>query len=216
MPAHSDDVRRLELVLASRNDGKVRELARLLEGLPVVVRSLGEVGITDDLREDGETFAANALQKVDQVVARTGRACLADDSGLEVSALGGAPGVFSARFAGEPRDDGRNNRKLLAALASVVEPRRARFRCTVAFADPEGPLGARREVFEGACEGRILTAPRGSSGFGYDPLFVPDGHDETFAELGPKPKDRVSHRGRAMRAFRDWLAGYLGVASLGR
>lgn len=196
----------VDLVLASHNAGKVRELRRLLADLPIVVRSLADLSHRDELREDGATLEANALQKVEQAVALTGLVCLADDSGLEVDALDGAPGVYSARYSGEPRDDARNNDALLHALRDVPEPRAARFRCVVAIADPTGALARDPMIFEGSCPGRIVTAPRGSDGFGYDPLFVPDGFDLTFAELGAATKDALSHRGRAMSAVRDWLA----------
>jgi XTP/dITP diphosphohydrolase len=144
------------------------------------------------------------------VAAATGLPALADDSGLEVDALGGAPGVRSARFAGEGATDEANNRLLLERLATVPAAQRtARFRCVLAFADPAGPLGERLHLEEGACEGHIAEAPRGQGGFGYDPLFVPQGMARSMAEVPPELKDSLSHRGQATRNMRRFLANYV-------
>lgn len=150
--------------------------------------------------EDGESFEANAIKKAATLARFSGLWTLADDSGLEVDALDKAPGVYSARFAGEPTDDAANNRKVLALMEGVVT-RQARFRCAIALSDP---LGVARTV-SGTCEGRLLVAPQGVGGFGYDPLFVPDGYTCTFAELPGDVKNRISHRACALQAaIVDW------------
>jgi XTP/dITP diphosphohydrolase len=162
------------------------------------------------VEEDGETFAANAAKKAREVAAAAGLPALADDSGLEVDALDGAPGVRSARYAGAGHDDAANNRRLLAELAGVPTARRtARFRCAVALADPRGPLGDTVEIREGACAGVILESPRGHNGFGYDPLFLYPELGRTFAELSLEEKGRLSHRARALAAMLPVLRAYL-------
>ena len=197
------------LVFATRNKGKLVELRALLPG--VDVRSLDETGHdVPEVVEDADTFAGNASKKAREVARATGCPALADDSGLEVDALGGAPGVWSARYAGEPANDAANNAKLLAALAGVPPERRtARFRAVLALADPAGPLGDRVITADGACEGVILDAPRGTGGFGYDPLFFAPELGQTFAEAGVGPKSDLSHRARAMQAMRPQLLAYL-------
>ncbi len=195
------------LVFATRNRGKLVELRELLPGIAVV--SALELELPEVV-EDADTFAGNAAKKAREVSTATGYPALADDSGLEVDALGGAPGVYSARYAGEPHDDGRNNAKLLAALAGVPPERRtARFRAALALADVRGPLGDRVLHADGTCEGVILDAPRGTGGFGYDPLFFSPELGQTFAEAGVGPKSDLSHRARAMRAMRPQLLAYL-------
>jgi XTP/dITP diphosphohydrolase len=180
-------------VLASGNAGKLAELRSLLGDL-VDVRSASELGATLP-EETGSTFEENAILKARAVAEQTGFMAIADDSGLEVDALGGAPGVYSARYAGDDADDRRNNEKLLRELASVGDrDRSARFRCAIAIAYSPDDV----ETAFGSCEGRVLHAPRGTGGFGYDPLFeLPGG--PTMAELNPDEKNAVSHRGRAMR-----------------
>ncbi len=185
--------RRMKLLIATRNRHKLGEIRSILGAHGVTCIGLDEVPDAPDVVEDGDTFEANAIKKAVSLAGVTGRWTLADDSGLEVEALGGAPGVRSARYAGEPSDDGANNRKLLAALGNRPE-RRARFRCAIALADPAGAV----RTVTGTCPGVILTAPRGRAGFGYDPLFVPDGSDLTFAELDAATKNRISHRARAL------------------
>lgn len=199
------------IVVATRNRGKVAELVRMLGDLSgVELVSVADFPDVPDVVEDGATFEHNARKKAREVARATRLPALADDSGLEVDALSGAPGVYSARYAGERAGDAANNAKLLAALRDVPDAQRtARFRCVLAFADPSGPLGEAEHVVDGTCEGRIAHAPKGSHGFGYDPLFVLDGGDRTLAELGPDVKDRVSHRAAAARAMRGWLADYL-------
>ena len=188
------------MFVATRNRHKLREIGALLAPMGFEIRSCAELG-TDDVAENGATFLANARAKLAAYAARTDQWVLADDSGLEVPALGGAPGVNSARYA-RPHDDAANNAKLLAALAPFRgAERRARFVCAVAL----GRDG--REVFaaEGAVEGVILDAPRGAGGFGYDPLFLHAPSGATFAELSDRDKNRVSHRARALEA----VAGFL-------
>lgn len=199
------------LVFATRNKGKLVELRELLAGnAGLRVISIDEVGKdVPEVIEDADTFIGNATKKAREVSAATGLPALADDSGLEVDALGGAPGVFSARYAGEPHSDSANNAKLLAALVGVAD-RRARFRAVLALADGAGPLGADIITADGTCEGTILTAPRGTGGFGYDPLFFAPELGMTFAEAGVGSKSELSHRARAMRAIKPRLLAYLG------
>lgn len=192
-----------DLVLASANPKKAAELARLLEGLSLRILRPEEAGGLPAVVEDGETFAANAAKKAISAARASGRWALADDSGLCVDALGGAPGVRSARYAGEPADDARNNAALLRALEGTAD-RRARFVCSIALADPSGDVALRVEE---SVEGTILEAPRGRGGFGYDPLFFYPPLGRTFAELPPAEKDAVSHRGRALRSLRSALEG---------
>jgi XTP/dITP diphosphohydrolase len=199
----------MRVVVATRNRGKLAELRRLLAGLPLELVGLDAVGPVPEVVEDGDTFEANAAKKAREVAVATGLPALADDSGLEVDALGGAPGVRSARFAGEGATDQANNRLLLERMAAVPGPERtARFRCVLAFADPAGPLGHRVHLEEGVCEGHIAEAPRGQDGFGYDPLFVPQGMARSMAELSPDEKNGLSHRGRACRAMARFLGRY--------
>jgi XTP/dITP diphosphohydrolase len=199
------------LVFATRNRGKLVELRELLPGIDV--RAIDELGIAvPEVIEDADTFIGNATKKAREVSAATGLPALADDSGLEVDALGGAPGVISARYAGASGHgaDAANNAKLLAALHGASPERRtARFRAALAFADVRGPLAERTLTAEGACEGVILDAPRGTGGFGYDPLFFSPELGQTFAEAGVGPKSDLSHRARAMRAMRPQLLAYL-------
>ena len=184
------------LVIASRNEKKKQELLQIIGDLDLKVATLNEFPGAPEVEEDGLTFRDNAIKKAREVARFTGCLTLADDSGLEVDALGGSPGVYSARFAGEPTDDERNNRKLMEMLRGVpAQERTARFRCVIAIAFPDD----RVETTEGICEGRISITPGGQGGFGYDPLFVPDGFSQTFAELGPEVKNRISHRGKALQ-----------------
>jgi XTP/dITP diphosphohydrolase len=196
------------LLLATRNRGKVRELHALLADLPLELVGLDDVEGVGEIEETGTTFADNALLKARAAAGITGLATAADDSGLCVDALDGAPGVYSARFAGPGADDRRNNRLLLERLADVPEERRgARFVCAAALVVPD----AWETVVEGEVRGRILTAPRGVSGFGYDPLFFYEPFGSTFAEAEPAAKNGVSHRARAFgklsQAIRAYLAG---------
>ncbi len=198
------------LVVATGNRGKLEELRALLAGLPLEVRSVAEVLQEPPVVvEDGETFAENATKKARTVAHATMMLTLADDSGLEVDALGGRPGVRSARFAHERATDAENNAALLAALDALGDPPaqpgfRARFRCVLALVDPYTNGGEPRMV-EGTCDGTITRAPRGSGGFGYDPLFVVEGTEKTMAELREDEKNRISHRARAFAALRPLL-----------
>jgi XTP/dITP diphosphohydrolase len=203
------------LLLASANQGKLRELRTILAGLPVELVGLTEAGLGDppEVEETGETFLENALLKARAYAGWSGLAAVADDSGLEVDALGGAPGVRSARYAGRGASDQANLDKLLHAMAGVPPERRAaRFRCAAALVDPEvGEWHA-----EAAWEGRLLDAPRGADGFGYDPVFLPAGWELTSAEVDQATKDAASHRGQAFRALRPaiqaWAARQGGVS----
>ena len=206
------------LLLASGNPGKLRELRAILHGLPVELVGLADVGAGEppEVAETGATFLDNALEKARAYTAWSGLAAVADDSGLEVDALGGAPGVRSARYAGEGAGDQANLDKLLAALAGVPPERRsARFRCAAVLVDRE--LGEWHA--EGTWEGRLLEAPRGTGGFGYDPVFVPDGWDRTSAEVDQATKDAASHRGRAFRSLRPaiqaWAAARAAIPAQG-
>ena len=188
-----------KIVLASRNPKKIRELETLLSDISskVQVLSLDDIGYTDEIIEDGDTFSANSRIKA-SVPAKLGYIGIADDSGLEVDALGGAPGVYSARYSGENATDGENNAKLLAALSDVPDEKRtARFKTVVTCAFPDGT----DFQVEGVCEGTILHAPDGDGGFGYDPLFYYAPFGKTFAALTADEKNAVSHRGKAMREF---------------
>jgi XTP/dITP diphosphohydrolase len=198
------------LVVATTNRGKLEELRTLLAGLPVEVRAVAEV-LRDPphVVEDGATFADNAVTKAKTIAHATMMLTLADDSGLEVDVLDGRPGVRSARFAHPRATDAENNAALLAALDALGDPPeaagfRARFRCVLALVDPFSGGGEPRLV-EGTCDGTITRTPRGSGGFGYDPLFVLDKTDTTMAELGEAEKNRVSHRGRAFAALLPML-----------
>jgi XTP/dITP diphosphohydrolase len=203
------------LVFATRNPGKLAELRQLLADLPLEILSARDLDLPE-VEEDGDTFLANAAKKATEVSRATALPALADDSGLEVDALGGAPGVLSARYGGPEQDDARNNEKLLAALAGVPPERRtARFRSALALADTAGRLGAELITAEGTCEGLILEAPRGAGGFGYDPLFFAPELGQTFAEAGVGPKNHLSHRARAMRAIRPRLFEYFRLAKGG-
>ncbi len=194
------------VVLATRNAGKVAELRRILAGLDVELVGLDAVPEVAEIAETGETFADNALLKARTVAALTGLAAVADDSGLAVQALNGMPGVLSARWAGRHGDDDANLRLLLGQLADVPDARRhAAFVCAAAAALPDGHV----RVVEALLEGTLTREPRGSGGFGYDPIFVPLGEQRTTAELTPAEKDAVSHRGQAFRALAPLLAELL-------
>lgn len=191
-----------KIVFATNNAHKLEELRRILAG-KIEILSLSDIGCHEDIPEDAETFEGNALAKARRVMELYGHDCMADDSGLEVDALGGAPGVHSARFCGVAHDDAANNRLLLEKLAGTPpEGRTARFRTVICLL--EGASAPR--YFSGTVEGHIISSPRGTNGFGYDPLFVPEGWTHTFAEASGREKDAVSHRGRAVRALTDYLA----------
>lgn len=192
------------LVIGTTNASKGRELAELLTPYGFAVRTLHDFPPQGEVVEDGDTFAANARKKASEYARRLHAWVLADDSGLEVSALGGAPGVYSARYAGDHATDAANNAKLLAELAGrPADQRGARYYCHVAVSDPGGQIRAESADI---CCGRILPAPAGSHGFGYDPLFEVRELHQTFGQLGPRVKAAISHRARAMRAIAPQLA----------
>jgi XTP/dITP diphosphohydrolase len=196
------------LVLGTRNAKKGREMAALVappwEPNPrlgrLSIRSADEFPAAPEVVEDADTFSGNARKKASEIARALGAWVVADDSGLAVDALGGAPGVLSARYAGEPCDDEANNRKLLEDVASLDDERRgAAFRCALALADPSGAI---RLEAEGSCRGRLTGEPRGSGGFGYDPLFLIPEYHKTFGELSPLVKHQLSHRARAFAVLR--------------
>jgi len=198
----------ISLVLATRNRHKVEELSALLRELPVKILSFHDFPDMPDVLEDGTTLTENAIKKASAVASFTGLPSLADDTGLEVEALGGAPGVRSARFAGEPPNWEENNRKLLSDLNGIDgSGRAAAFRCVVALAVP----GERVRTVEGVTRGVILESPRGQGGFGYDPLFLPEGHELTYAEMPSEEKNAVSHRGKAITGARRLVMELVGA-----
>jgi XTP/dITP diphosphohydrolase len=192
------------LAIASRNPHKLRELGRICADWPVAWLTVADHdGPWPDVEETEDTYVGNAMLKARATARALGVAALADDSGIEVDALGGAPGPRSARYAGQPSDDERNLQELLRAVAGVpASGRTARYRCVAAIAWPDGT----ERHAEGVCEGALVSKRRGERGFGYDPIFVPAGWDVTMAELTDEQKDRISHRGRAFRALREALA----------
>ena len=192
------------LVIATRNNDKVRELKALLADMDVEIIALADYPDAPHVIEDGATLEQNAVKKVTSAFSFTKEASIADDSGLEVDALGGKPGVFSSRFAGDDATYEDNNKKLLRLLRAIPPHKRgARFRCCVAIASPDGKV----EVVEGRCSGKIADAPRGKKGFGYDPLFIIPRYNKTFAELSPGLKNRISHRAKAMARAKKVLKG---------
>ena len=206
----------MKIVFATGNPGKIREAAEILgEGFELVTPA--EVGITEEIPETGHTLRANSQQKADYIYNKTGLDCFADDSGLEVDILGGAPGVETARYAGEQRDSKANMAKLLAEMArrekeasmartnGIDTPkatRKARFRTSVTLI-----VNGQHHFFDGVMEGRIALAPAGEGGFGYDPIFIPDGYDQTNAQLGEEVKNTISHRSKALHAMTEFLKG---------
>ncbi len=212
------------LLLGTRNPGKVREIETILADIPWRMRSLREFLNVGVAAETAPTYAENAIAKAQFYARETGLCALADDSGLEVKALGGAPGVYSARYAGVGASDANRRALLLSELARLVaenhllteenssgaeRKRRARFVCVVAIATPDGTV---LNTSEGICEGKMVLEERGTNGFGYDPLFVPDGFDQTFAELSDSVKNRISHRARALLNMREFLLSYQPVS----
>ena len=191
----------MHVVLATRNAGKLVELKSLLQGVDVQLTSLADHAAIPEVVEDGHTFAENARKKASEVAQALGIWALADDSGLVVEALGGEPGVHSARYSGGQGDTAGNNAKLLREMAGKTD-RRAAFVCTMVLRSPEG----REWLVEGRCEGSLLMAPAGTGGFGYDPLFFVSAEGKTMAELPLDRKNAISHRGQAMRQMREVLA----------
>ncbi len=192
-----------ELVVASRNKGKVGEIKELLADLPFKVTSLLDYPHIPDIIEDGKTYRANALKKACWVARATGKMTMSDDSGIEVKALGNAPGIYSSRFAGEGASEKARNKKLFAMLKGVpMHKRQARYRCVVALVDAKGQeLG----VVQGTCSGYVTTREVGENGFGFDPLFLLKRYNKTFGQLSPALKAKISHRARALKKFRRLL-----------
>ncbi len=194
------------LLIATKNKGKVREIADMLAPMGIRVTSLLDHAGMPEIIEDGITFRANAAKKAVVIARHTGLVVMGEDSGLEVDALGGRPGVYSARYAGEGADDEANNDLLLKELSGVPDEKRtARYRCAMALADKDALV----DVVEGACEGRIASVRRGSNGFGYDPLFLIPSRQKTFGELDLAVKHTMSHRADALRKFLKLLENYL-------
>ena len=192
----------MDIVLATRNKKKIEEIKRITDGMAISIFTLEDFPWCPDVEEDGATFEENAVKKAVTVAGYTGKPALADDSGLEVYALNGAPGTLSARYAGAGTDDRKNIEKLLYEMRSFVgEKRGARFVCCIALALPDG----RVSTFYGHSEGSIGTEPKGLDGFGYDPVFYPVGYDRTFAEMSGGEKDAISHRGKALIDVQRYL-----------
>lgn len=193
-----------ELVVATGNKGKLREFGELLQGMVETILSPADFPGFPEVEEDGDTFEANAIKKAMSAARFTGKPVLADDSGLSVDYLGGRPGVHSARFAGENATDADNNALLLRELEGVLsEKRTAAFHCVIALCFPDGSC----QTFDGSLPGVVLEAPRGSGGFGYDPLFLVPEYGQTFSELPMEIKNSISHRGRAMQMLKEAMEG---------
>lgn len=201
----------MKIVLATRNRHKVDEIRQILKIYldgdlysQIEILDLDNFPSVPEIEEDGKTFVENALKKARTVYEFTGLCSIADDSGIEVDFLNGEPGIYSARYAGENATDEENNRKLLKLLEGVpIEKRTATFRCALAYVD-----GNIEKVFEGATKGKVIFEPRGMGGFGYDPLFVPDGYELTYAEMPKDLKNRISHRSKALQKFAEFLRTY--------
>ncbi len=196
----------MKLLVATNNKGKIKELNELLTGLPIQIFGLNGIENVCEPEETGKTFAANACLKANSYALQTGFWALSDDSGLEVEALGGAPGVFSARYAGENATDLQRIIKLLDETAETNDAmRRARFVCAMAIADEKGAI---KFMAEGVCTGKLALKPRGENGFGYDPIFIPDGFEQTFGELSSAIKHEISHRARAIEKIMQFLRAF--------
>jgi XTP/dITP diphosphohydrolase len=194
----------LEIVLATRNKKKIEEIKRITTGLPITILSLDDYPHCPEVEEDRDTFEGNAIKKAVEICGCTHKPALADDSGLEVDALNGAPGVYSARYAGVTGDniDIQNYEKLLVELKNVPDDSRgAQFVCCMALAFPDGTI----KTFLGHAKGRIGWEPHGKTGFGYDPVFIPEGERKTFAEMTGHEKDRLSHRGKALEKLVEYM-----------
>ena len=196
-----------KLLVATHNKGKVTEFAEMLQDMEIEWLSLDDLGVTEDVEETGHTFRENSVLKAQAYAAISGLLTLADDSGLEVDALNGAPGVYTARYGGEGLTDVQRYEKLLDDIKDVPEPQRtARFRCVIVLAAPDGTLLGESD---GVCEGRIAQAPVGDNGFGYDPVFYLPAFGQTMAQLTASQKHQISHRGRALQAIAPRLRAVL-------
>lgn len=194
----------MRIVFATRNEGKLKELAQMLSSTAIRLISLNHFSSLPEVKEDGKTYLENALKKARIIVEATGETVLADDSGIEVEALGGEPGVYSARYAGEGATDEENNAILLSRLKDVpLSERRASFRCVLVLCSPDGDY----QAFEGKWDGLIIDEARGTNGFGYDPIFLWPETNQTAAELPPEIKNKISHRGRAFLKLKEYLTG---------
>lgn len=199
----------MEILLATNNPGKIEEMRSLLKEFPVTLRGLGEFGEIAEPIEDGTTFEENAALKARYYSLKTGLWSLVDDSGLEVDGLGGAPGIYSARYAGEKASSAERIEKLLKEIEDVSnEGRNARFVSVMALSNPDGEI---IHTAEGVCTGEITREPRGIGGFGYDPIFIPSGYTETFGELSAQIKDTISHRSLAIDKIIAFLRGFMGL-----
>ena len=197
---------RPKILLATRNEGKVREIRKVLNGLGFQIVSLNDLPDPPPVEEDGKSFSENALKKARLYSDLYGQLTISDDSGLEVDALGGAPGIYSARYAGEGSSDRQNTEKLLRALEGVRASKRgARFKCAIAIVSP----GGRETILEGSCRGRIGFREVGNKGFGYDPVFIVTRYGKTMAQLSLDEKNRISHRGKALRRLRNALRAHV-------
>ncbi|MFH1563954.1 MAG: XTP/dITP diphosphatase [Nitrospirota bacterium] len=192
----------MEVVIASGNRGKIEEIRKILSDMGIKFLSLENFPQLPAIVEDGTTFEENAIKKAKEVCERTGKVTIADDSGLEVDCLGGAPGIKSARFGGDGLTDAERNQRLLELLKDVpTSKRKARFKCVIAIVIP----GRGTRTVSGECDGVISLEVRGNYGFGYDPVFIPDGYSKTFGELGSEIKDKISHRAIALSKAREVL-----------
>ena len=196
------------IIAASSNEHKIKEIQDIMGKFGMDVISRDEAGVPPfEIEEDGKTFEENSFKKAAEIMRVTGQPTIADDSGLMVDYLGGAPGVYSARFAGEQCDDEKNNMKLLSMLEGLTDvDRAAKFVSVITLMFPNGDT----LVARGECPGRIIEIPTGENGFGYDPLFVPDGYDKTFAQLSPEEKNLISHRARALKKLEELLKERIG------
>lgn len=197
-----------QILIASNNQGKIKEIKELLEDFDVDIRSLKDMGIVVDVPETGRTFKENAALKAEALSQKTKMITIADDSGLSVDALNGEPGIFSARYSGPEKDSERNIDKLLGKLNGVpADQRTAHFSCTLALSIPDAPT----RFAAGRCDGVITTERRGADGFGYDPVFLVPAEQETFAEMGEAKKNRISHRARALQELRRHWPEWVGT-----
>ncbi len=194
-----------EILVATKNANKTKELKELLSSSNFVLKDLNEIPNINGVEETGKTFAENAVLKAESYALQTKMWALADDSGLEVEALNGAPGVFSARYAGEFATDEERINKLLQELKGVFDRRQARFVCAMAVSDEKGEI---KFIAEGICNGKIAVKPSGKNGFGYDPVFIPDGFEQTFGEISGEIKRKMSHRAQAIEKIIRFLGGF--------